>query len=289
VYREIKYPAANGFLGLFVSLGVLATGVYLFVDAIRAHDGWVAAVAVLLMILATLGLSGLFIVHPNEAKALVLFGKYKGSVKQDGFWWANPFQVKRAISLRVRNFETAKLKVNDNQANPIEIGAIVVWKVVDSAEALFEVDDYARYVAVQSEAALRAVATQYPYDSHAEGEQSLSTHTIEVSHALEKALVERLMKAGVEVVEARISHLAYSAEIAAAMLQRQQASAIIAARQKIVEGAVGMVETALDMLSAKQIVQLDNERKAAMVSNLLVVLCSDHATTPVVNTGSLYT
>jgi regulator of protease activity HflC (stomatin/prohibitin superfamily) len=189
----------------------------------------------------------------------------------------------------VRNFETAKLKVNDNHSNPIEIGAIVVWKVIDSAEALFEVDDYSRYVAVQSESALRATATQYPYDSHEAGGQSLSTHTAEVSQALEKALVERLLKAGVEVVEARISHLAYSPEIASAMLQRQQASAIIAARQKIVEGAVGMVEMALDLLKEKSVVTLDEERKAAMVSNLLVVLCSDRSTQPVVNTGSLYT
>jgi regulator of protease activity HflC (stomatin/prohibitin superfamily) len=234
-------------------------------------------------------MSGLFIVHPNEAKALTLFGTYKGTVRQDGFWWANPFLVKAPISLRVRNFETTKLKVNDNHSNPIEIAAIVVWKVVDSAEALFEVEDYLRYVAVQSESALRAVAVQYPYDSHKEGELSLSQHTTEVSQTLERALVDRLKKAGVEVIEARISHLAYAQEIAAAMLQRQQASAIIAARQKIVEGAVGMVEMALEMLSQKEIVKLDEERKAAMVSNLLVVLCSERSTQPVLNTGSLYT
>ena len=289
MYRENKYPASNGLGTLLVLLLVLVSTIPLFVSAVRTEQPWVGAGAIALALLSFFLLSGLFIVHPNEAKALVLFGKYKGSVKTDGLWFANPFLRKTAISLRVRNFETAKLKVNDNQANPIEIGAIVVWKVIDSAEALFEVEDYSRYVAVQSESALRAVATQYSYDSHVTGEHSLSTHTIEVSHALEKALLERLLKAGVEVVEARISHLAYSPEIAAAMLQRQQASAIIAARQKIVEGAVGMVETALDMLSAKQIVTLDNERKAAMVSNLLVVLCSDHAATPVVNAGSLYT
>lgn len=289
MYRENKYPASNGLGTLLLLLVVLIGAVFLFLRAVLAEDAWMAGSAIALMIVGVFFLSGLFIVHPNEAKALVLFGKYKGSVKTDGLWFANPFLTKQAISLRVRNFETAKLKVNDNQANPIEIGAIVVWKVIDSAEALFEVDNYSRYVAVQSESALRAVATQYSYDSHVTGEHSLSTHTIEVSLALEKALVERLLKAGVEVVEARISHLAYSPEIAAAMLQRQQASAIIAARQKIVEGAVGMVETALEMLSAKQIVVLDNERKAAMVSNLLVVLCSDHAATPVVNAGSLYT
>ncbi|MDH5235258.1 MAG: SPFH domain-containing protein [Gemmatimonadota bacterium] len=289
MYRENKYPASNGLGVLLILLAVVVGAIVFFVQAIRASDGLTAGAALTVVVLSVFFLTGLFIVHPNEAKALVLFGKYKGSVKTDGLWFANPFLMKKAISLRVRNFETAKLKVNDNQANPIEIGAIVVWKVVDSAEALFEVDDYTRYVAVQSESALRAVATQYSYDSHTPGEHSLSTHTEEVSHALEKALVDRLLKAGVEVVEARISHLAYSPEIAAAMLQRQQASAIIAARQKIVEGAVGMVETALEMLSAKSIVELDNERKAAMVSNLLVVLCSEHSTSPVINAGSLYT
>ena len=289
MYRENQYPASNGLSTLLVLVAVLLGSVALFIRAIRANEVWMAGTSVTLMVVSIFLLAGLFIVNPNEAKALVLFGKYKGTVKKDGIWFANPFLTKKAISLRVRNFETAKLKVNDNQANPIEIGAIVVWKVIDSAEALFEVDDYSRYVAVQSESALRAVASQYSYDSHTPGEFSLSTHTIEVSHALEKALHERLLKAGVEVVEARISHLAYAPEIAAAMLQRQQASAIIAARQKIVEGAVGMVEMALAMLSEKAIVTLDNERKASMVSNLLVVLCSDHSTTPVINTGSLYT
>jgi regulator of protease activity HflC (stomatin/prohibitin superfamily) len=209
-------------------------------------------------------------------------------VKQAGFWWANPFLTKRRISLRIRNFETTKLKVNDNRANPIEIAAIVVWKVVETAEALFEVDDYATYVAVQSESAVRAVAQSYPYDSHTDNEEALSTHTAEVSHSLQQAIHERLAKAGVEVIEARISHLAYSPEIAQAMLQRQQASAIIAARSKIVEGAVGMVEHALEALSTKGIVSLDEERKAAMVSNLLVVLCSERAASPVVNAGSIY-
>ena len=288
MYVEKKYNAANGFLMLMVSLaGMLGTGA-LAVNAFKSQQHLVGLIWILIAFAALIAMSGLFIVQPNEAKALVLFGTYKGTVRQDGFWWANPFLTKQAISLRVRNFETAKLKVNDNHSNPIEIAAIVVWKVVDSAEALFEVDDYARYVEVQSESALRGVAVQYAYDSHTSGELSLSQNTDEVSNTLEKALVDRLKKAGVEVVEARISHLAYSPEIAAAMLQRQQASAIISARQKIVEGAVGMVEMALEMLNQKQIVKLDEERKAAMVSNLLVVLCSDHATQPVVNTGSLY-
>lgn len=288
MYVEKKYNAANGFLMLLVWLAaMLGTGA-LAVTAFQSQQHLMGLLWILVAFAALIAMSGLFIVQPNEAKALVLFGTYKGTVRQDGFWWANPFLTKQAISLRVRNFETAKLKVNDNHSNPIEIAAIVVWKVVDSAEALFEVDDYARYVEVQSESALRGVAVQYAYDSHTSGELSLSQNTDEVSNTLEKALVDRLKKAGVEVVEARISHLAYSPEIAAAMLQRQQASAIISARQKIVEGAVGMVEMALEMLNQKQIVKLDEERKAAMVSNLLVVLCSDHATQPVVNTGSLY-
>jgi hypothetical protein len=289
MYREKPYSASNGLVALLVLLVVGFAFGALMLRGFRAENFLMAFPSLLGVVVTAFLFGGLFIVHPNEAKALVLFGTYKGSVRKDGFWWANPFLTKQAISLRVRNFETAKLKVNDNHANPIEIAAIVVWKVIDSAEALFEVDDYSRYVAVQSESALRATATQYAYDSHADGEMSLSQNTDEVSQALEKALVDRLLKAGVEVVEARISHLAYSPEIAAAMLQRQQASAIIAARQKIVEGAVGMVEMALDHLSAKSIVKLDEERKAAMVSNLLVVLCSDHSTQPVINTGSLYT
>ena len=289
MYREKSYPAANGLTALLVLLTAIIAGVFVMVNEFSAERAVTGVLAMLTVGLAAFMLGGLFIVNPNEAKALVLFGSYKGTVKTDGFWWANPFLTKRAISLRIRNFETAKLKVNDNHSNPIEIGAIVVWKVIETAEALFEVDDYSRYVAVQSESALRATATQYPYDAHKQGELSLSTHTTEVSQALEKALHERLVKAGVEVVDARISHLAYSPEIAAAMLQRQQAGAIIAARQKIVEGAVGMVEMALEMLGTRGIVKLDEERKASMVSNLLVVLCSERSTQPVVNAGSLYT
>jgi len=289
VYREKTYNASNGLVALLSLLALTVGGLAVMIQQFKAQHHLAGLLATLVVVVVTVMLGGLFIVNPGEAKALILFGSYKGTVKTDGFWWANPFLTKRAISLRVRNFETTKLKVNDNHSNPIEIGAIVVWKVVETAEALFEVDDYSRYVAVQSEAALRTVATQYPYDSHAPGELSLSTHTTEVSHALEQALVERLKKAGVEVIEARISHLAYSPEIAAAMLQRQQASAIIAARQKIVEGAVGMVHAALEQLGERGIVKLDEERKASMVSNLLVVLCSERSTQPVVNAGSLYT
>ena len=244
--------------------------------------------SLLVIIVTVVLLGGLFIVNPGDAKVLILFGSYKGTVKTPGFWFANPFMTKRKISLRVRNFETQKLKVNDNRANPIEIAAIVVWKVVETAEALFEVDDYQKYVAVQSESAVRAVAQSYPYDSHADNEEALSTHTAEVSKSLQQAIQDRLAKAGVEVIEARISHLAYSPEIAQAMLQRQQATAIIAARFKIVEGAVGMVENALELLGSKGIVHLDEEKKAQMVSNLLVVLCSERAASPILNAGTLY-
>jgi len=233
-------------------------------------------------------LSGLFVVNPNDARVLTLFGKYIGTVKEAGFWFANPFAVKKRLSLRVRNFETAKLKVNDAHSNPIEIAAIVVWKVIETAEAMFEVDNYEEYVRMQSESALRALASSYPYDAHDAGAVALSTHTAEVSKGLVEALHERLGKAGVECIESRISHLAYSPEIASAMLQRQQASAIVAARYKIVEGAVGMVENALELLSQKGVVHLDEERKAAMVSNLLVVLCGERSAQPVLNTGTLY-
>jgi len=231
---------------------------------------------------------GFLVVQPNESKVLTLFGRYYGTVKEAGLWWVNPFTAKKRLTLRTRNFETAKLKVNDANSNPIEIGAIVVWRVVDTAEAMFEVDDYENYVRVQSESAVRALASSYPYDSHATGEPALSSHTDVVAANLMTQLGERLAKAGVEVKEARISHLAYSPEIAQAMLQRQQASAIIAARYKIVEGAVGMVENALELLAQKNILHLDDERKAAMVSNLLVVLCGERGTQPVVNTGTLY-
>jgi regulator of protease activity HflC (stomatin/prohibitin superfamily) len=231
---------------------------------------------------------GFFMVQPNQGRVLLLFGRYVGTVKSEGLRWTNPFYQKKSISLRVRNFETAKLKVNDNSSNPVEIAAVVVWRVVDTAEALFEVDNYENFVHVQSESALRGLANQYPYDAHDEGQRSLSGSTADVAAQLQHEIQERLSKAGVRVLEARISHLAYAPEIASVMLRRQQASAIIAARRKIVEGAVLMVEDALQQLSAKQIVRLDDERKAAMVSNLLVVLCSDQQTQPVVNTGTLY-
>ena len=238
--------------------------------------------------IAVFCLGGLFVVNPNEARVLQLFGDYVGTAKEDGLRWANPFYTKRSIMLRVRNFESSKLKVNDHDGNPIEIGAVVVWKVVDTAEACFEVDNYEHYMNVQTEAAIRNLASHYPYDAHIEGEFSLRGSTDEVAARLKTEIQARLEKAGVRVIEARLSHLAYAPEIASAMLRRQQAGAIIAARQKIVEGAVGMVEQALDLLQKSGKVTLDDERKAAMVSNLLVVLCADREAQPVVNTGSIY-
>lgn len=277
--------------GLPMLLGLLAAELGLIIGAVVALASEVEWLGVALIVVAgllSIGFKGLFTVEPNEAQVVTLFGRYVGTVSEPGLGWVNPFTARRPVSLRVRNLETNKLKVNDSNSNPVEIAAIVVWKVADTAEACFEVDDYERYVHIQAEAAVRALAQTYPYDAHQAGEVSLSTHTAEVSAGLQKAVEERLAKAGVTVIEARISHLAYAPEIAAAMLQRQQASAVVAARQKIVEGAVGMVDHALELLSARNIVTLDEERKAAMVSNLLVVLCSDRAATPVVNTGTLY-
>ncbi len=287
ITEKVRRPV-SGFPILFAFLGLVALLIWYFVGALQAESGGRLVGALAGMVVIMFIPPGFIIVHPNEAKVLVLFGRYFGSVKEPGFWWVNPFTVKKRISLRIRNFETAKLKVNDAHGNPIEVAAIVVWRVVDSAEALFEVDDYENYVKVQSESAVRSMASSYPYDSHTAGEPALSSHADEVAENLMRQLSERLAKAGVEVREARLSHLAYSPEIAQAMLQRQQAGAIIAARSRIVEGAVGMVENALEMLAQKQILNLDDERRAAMVSNLLVVLCGERGTQPVVNTGTLY-
>jgi regulator of protease activity HflC (stomatin/prohibitin superfamily) len=274
---------------LILSIIMIVLGVLLFISAITTEDVLTLVIAVLLLIVGPFLMGGLFIVNPNEGRVIQLFGGYVGTDKQPGLRWVSPFCTRRRVSLRVRNFESGKLKVNDSAGNPIEIAAVVVWKVVDTAEAVFEVDDYENFVEVQSEAAVRNLATSYPYDAHEEGEIALRSHTNEIADHLKAEVQDRLARAGVEVIESRISHLAYAPEIAHAMLQRQQASAIIAARQKIVEGAVGMVEMALDQLSKQNVVELDEERKASMVSNLLVVLCSDRDTQPVVNTGSLYT
>jgi len=287
MFKEQMTKPASGLatlLALIVALIGSAAGFALAVN--REAPLW-AGLAGLVFLLTAILLPGIFSVYPNESKVVTLFGRYQGTVKEPGLWFVNPFTVRKKISVRVRNFETGKLKVNDSHGNPIEIGAVVVWQVVDTAEALFEVDDYENFVKIQSEAALRGLASQHPYDSHGL-EMSLSGNTVEVSSQIQEHVQERLAKAGVNVLEARISHLAYAPEIAQAMLQRQQAAAIIAARQKIVEGAVGMVENALEMLSDRSIVALDDEKRAAMVSNLLVVLCSDRATQPIVNTGTLY-
>jgi hypothetical protein len=287
--KEIKRTAANGILVLMLLLLIGAASIAMIIGAARAEDPRLGITGAVVLILTVICLSGLFAVQPNQAKALTLFGKYVGSVREPGLWWANPFMAKKAVSLRVRNFETAKMKVNDNDSNPIEIGAVVVWQVVDSAEALFVVDHYEDYVHVQSESAVRTLATQYPYDAHSEGIVSLSHNAADISTKLADEVQNRLEKAGIRVLEARITHLAYASEIAGAMLRRQQATAIIAAREKIVEGAVSMVDMALKMIERDGIVTLDEERKAAMVSNLLVTLCADQPMQPVVNTGSLYT
>jgi SPFH domain / Band 7 family len=286
--RERERQAASGLGMLFILLALMLCTGYAFVQAVRWQSPVAIVAAILVEIALVIGLCGFFVVNPNEGRVLQLFGDYRGTVKDPGLRWANPFLTKKRISQRVRNFESAKLKVNDTDGNPIEIAAVVVWRVVDTAEAVFEVDDYENYVRVQSEAAVRILATRYPYDAHLEGHLSLRGSTAEVAKDLKHEIQERLAKAGVEAIEARLSHLAYASEIASAMLRRQQAGAIIAARQKIVEGAVGMVEMALDLLGKSQVVTLDEERKAAMVSNLLVVLCGDREAQPVVNTGSIY-
>ena len=286
--QERSKSGLNGFAMLFVLLALMLLEIRLVVVAARGGDVvgmlvWLGAEVLELVLLA-----GLFMVEPNQGRVLTLFGDYKGTVRTPGLRWANPFYAKRSVSLRVRNFETERLKVNDREGNPIEIAAVVVWRVVDTAEAVFQVDNYENFVRVQSESALRNLATRHAYDAHVDDETSLRGNTMEVADALRHEIQERLAQAGVKVEEARITHLAYAPEIAQAMLQRQQASAIIAARTRIVDGAVGMVEMALERLSAQKIVVLDEERKAAMVSNLLVVLCSERAVSPVVNTGTLY-
>jgi regulator of protease activity HflC (stomatin/prohibitin superfamily) len=285
--RERERHGAPGIAALVILLlAIVITGGGFLYGAAR-EDVRFAPLVVLFPVELFL-LRGLFIVAPNQARVLQLFGDYAGTAKRPGLRWANPFYSRRKISLRVRNFESSKLKVNDSEGNPIEIAAVVVWRVVETAEASFEVDDYENYVRVQSESALRNAATSYPYDSHEDGVVSLRGSTAVVAEHLQKEVQQRLQKAGDEAIEARISHLAYAPEIAAAMLQRQQAGAIIAARQLIVQGAVGMVEMALEMLSHKGIVQLDEERKAAMVSNLLVVLCGDRGAQPIVNAGTIH-
>ena len=284
--KERKVP--SGYPVLVVLFVAQAATVYWFVAALRAVSVAGIVTSAIAMALVLIMWFGFFMVHPNEARVLQLFGAYVGTSREPGLRWANPFYTKKAVSVRVRNFESGKLKVNDSNGSPIEIAAVVVWRVIDTAEAIFEVDDYEQFVTIQSESALRNLTTTYPYEPH-EGEGlALRSDPLEIASALRDEIQDRLEKAGVEVIEARISHLAYAPEIANAMLRRQQASAIIAARTQIVAGAVGMVKMALDELNAEQIVDLDEERKAAMVGNLLTVLCSEEAAQPVLNTGSLY-
>jgi regulator of protease activity HflC (stomatin/prohibitin superfamily) len=276
-----------------------ATLAVLILASIALSAGWVVAIIaeawvalVVVSIAWTLHwilYGGFTAVAPNEARALVLLGRYKGTIKDQGFWWVNPFAYpRRKISVKVRNFESSRLKVNDHDGNPIEIAAVVVWRVVETAEALFQVDDFEQFLKVQTEAAIRTVSTSYPYDAHGDVEISLRGNPHEIGEKVKAEIQGRLVQAGIEVMDARLSHLAYAQEIASAMLRRQQANAVIAARTRIVEGAVSMVQMALEQLSEKKIVELDEERKAAMVSNLLVVLCGEHDVQPVVNAGTLY-
>lgn len=282
--REVALPSpAAGLPKLLQGLLLLAAA-----GAALVLPGPLKLVAVLALIAAILMFCGLVIVAPNQSKLILLFGKYRGTLRDDGFFWVNPFTSRREVSLRAHNFNSDKLKVNDLRGNPIEIGAVVVWQVVDSAEALFEVENYEDYVRVQSESAVRTLATQYPYDAHKPDTISLSHNAADIAEQLAAEVQNRLAKAGMKVLEARITHLAYAPEIAGAMLRRQQASAIIAAREKIVEGAVSMVDMALRLIDERGVVTLDEERKAAMVSNLLVTLCAEQPMQPVVNTGSIY-
>jgi regulator of protease activity HflC (stomatin/prohibitin superfamily) len=286
--EEKRINVASGYLWL----------VLLFVFQIASIVGLILAATFKLVLFGILSVLfgliilicwiGFFMVHPNEAKVMQLFGRYVGTAREPGLRWANPFYAKKPVSVRVRNFESNKIKVNERSGSPIEIASVVVWRVVDTAEAIFEVDDFEEFVNIQTEAALRNMATSFLYESEDPEEISLRSHPVKIAESLKVEIQDRLHKAGVEVIEARISHLAYAPEIASAMLRRQQANAIIAARSKIVEGAVGMVEMALNELDQKQVVQLDEERKAQMVSNLLVVLCSEENTQPVLNAGSLY-
>src|SRR5262245_56500549 len=286
--HEKEVRAVSGWAMVFTLLAVLLVLTWALVQAAQAEAPLEIILCALGIAFNSLLFAGLTVVNPNEARVLTLFGVYKGSIKQPGFWWVNPLTQRRRLSLRIRNFESGRLRVNDRDGNPIEIAAVVVWRIVETFEAVFNVNDYENFVHVQSEAAVRILATTYPYDAHEEGQLSLRQSVGEVADRLRHEIQERLAQAGIQVIEARISHLAYAPEIAGAMLRRQQAGAVIAARQRIVEGAVGMVEMALDEISRKGVVALDEERKAAMVSNLLVVLCSEKGVEPVVNTGTLY-
>ena len=285
--KENPSRSLPGIPVLLLLLVAICMGAYLIASITEdGSAGWIVGIAI--VVIGMFLMFGLYKVEPNQAAVLDLFGKYVGTVKDNGLRWNNPFYGKKKVSLRVRNFESSKLKVNELDGSPIEIAAVIVWQVVDSAEAVYNVDDYERFVHIQSESAVRTMATSYPYDQHEDGQLALRSHAAEVSKHLMEELQDRLADAGVKVLDSRISHLAYAPEIAQAMLQRQQANAIIAARTRIVAGAVGMVEMALEALEKNGVVHLDEERKAQMVSNLLVVLCSERSTQPIVNTGSIY-
>lgn len=278
--KERRAWHVNGFLVILgdVLLAIVGGTLLLY--------GNILGLLLLLMVLVTI--TGFVVVQPNESRVLIFLGKYTGTVREAGFFWVNPIAVKRRVSLRVRNFNSGKLKVNDAKGNPIEIGSVVVWRVVDTAKALFDVDDYKEFVAIQSETAIRALASRYPYDSYEDDVPSLRGIPDEIAETMKQQVQERLQVAGVEVIEARISHLAYAQEIAQVMLRRQQAEAVIAAREKIVEGAVSMVEAAITHFEEQHLVKLDEERKASMVNNLMVALVADGDAQPVINTGTLY-
>ncbi len=281
--KEKEFKAFSGYIALVIILLMIGLPIWALT---KSETLWTIAV----MALGIIALPGFMVVNPNESKVLILFGAYKGTIKDNGFWWANPFFVKKNISLRARNLDSEPIKVNDKLGNPIMIGVVMVWKVEDTYKAAFDVDDYTVFVDIQNEAAIRKLAGRYPYDNLEDesAHLTLRSSSDEVNQMLEEEITERLAIAGIKVVEARINYLAYAKEIAGAMLKRQQASAIVAARTKIVEGAVGMVELALQELSQKKIIELDEERKATMVSNLMVVLSADKDVAPVLNTGSLY-
>ncbi|WP_285751100.1 SPFH domain-containing protein [Lentzea sp. NBRC 105346] len=292
VVRERKANDLPGIAMFFAGLAVIAAGGWMFATAVgdgSDPEPGFAVFGMLVVIAGVIVLRGLFTVAPGEARVLQFLGRYVGTVRSDGLRWANPFTTREKISTRIRNHETATLKVNDADGNPIEIAAVVVWQVEDTARARFEVDNFVKFVGIQTETAVRHIATSYPYDSHEEHGLSLRENADEITETLSIEIAARVESAGVRVIESRLTHLAYAPEIAQAMLQRQQAGAVVAARTRIVEGAVGMVELALARLAEQEVVELDEERKAAMVSNLLVVLCGDRSTQPVVNTGSLYT
>ncbi|GAB1398230.1 MAG TPA: SPFH domain-containing protein [Saprospiraceae bacterium] len=280
--NEKYFTPLSGYLMFFVMLIVIAFGIY----AAVALENFV--ITALCGLLTFFMLNGFFLINPNNSRVLTLFGEYKGSAKQNGFFWVNPFMTKKVVSLRASNFESDRMKVNDKRGNPIEISVILVWRVADTFKAAFEVDDYVKFVKVQTDAAVRKLAHLYPYDNADDtNELTLRGGTEEINHSLEEEIRERLNISGIEVLEARIGYLAYASEIAGAMLKRQQAEAVVAARYKIVEGAVGMVEQALEEMSKRSIIDLDDDKKAAMVSNLMVVLCGDREANPVINTGTL--